>query len=245
MNAPRDPREESAGQWSLDSGGYRDFPRFAWAGVPAPSSRALNDKDRSLTPLSTLSAIALIHLLAIASPGPTLAVVMSYAAGGDRRSGLLVTLGVCLATICWASLAAAGLGTVLASFPKAYRALQLAGAAYLIWLGIRLLHSVLQAGAAHVPSGRRDPPGAGWSALRAGFLTNITNPKVVAYDASLFGVLIPSDAALWLFWAAAATALVVSAFWWSAVTLFFAIPAVAAGYVSRSSQHGPPIGVQK
>src|SRR5262245_65027903 len=123
---------------------------------------------------------------------------MSYAAGGDRRSGLLVTLGVCLATICWASLAAAGLGTVLASFPKAYRTLQLAGAAYLIWLGIRLLHSVLQAGASGVASSWWDPPGGGWSVLRAGFLTNITNPKVVAYYASLFGVLIPSDATLWL-----------------------------------------------
>jgi threonine efflux protein len=159
-----------------------------------------------------------------------LAVVTSYAAGGDRRSGFLVALGVCLATICWASLAAAGLGIAFATFPTAYRALQLAGAVYLIWLGIRLLRSVLPAGAASVPSASRDLPGAGWSALRVGFLTNITNPKVVAYYASLFGVLIPSDAALWLFWAAAATALVVSALWWSAVTLFFAIPAVAGGY---------------
>jgi threonine efflux protein len=152
-----------------------------------------------LTTLSTLSAIALIHLLAIASPGPTLAVVTSYAAG-DRRSGFLVTLGVCLATICWASLAAAGLATVFATFPTAYRALQLAGAAYLIWLGIKLLRSVLQVGVAGVPSASHELPSAGWGALRVGFLTNITNPKVVAYYASLFGVLIPSDAALWLFW---------------------------------------------
>lgn len=183
-----------------------------------------------MTPLSTLSTIALIHLLAIASPGPTLAVVTSYAAGGDRRSGFLVALGVCIATICWASLAAAGLGTVFVTFPASYRALQLAGAAYLIWLGIKLLRSVLQAGAADVPSALCDLPGVGWSALRAGFLTNITNPKVVAYYASLFGVMIPSDAPSWLFWAAAATAVVVSALWWSTVTLFFAIPAVAAGY---------------
>ena len=183
-----------------------------------------------MTPLSTLSAIALVHLLAIASPGPTLAVVTSYAAGGDRRSGFLVTLGVCLATICWASLAAAGLGTVFVTFPTAYRAVQLAGAAYLIWLGIKLLRSVLRAGAAGVSSALSDPPGVGWAALRAGFLTNITNPKVVAYYASLFGVMIPSDAPSWLFWAAAGTALVVSALWWSMVTLFFAIPAVAASY---------------
>jgi threonine efflux protein len=127
-----------------------------------------------LTPLSTLSAIALIHLLAIALPGPTLAVVTSYAAGGDRRSGFLVTLGVCLATICWASLAAAGLGTVFATFPTAYRALQLAGAAYLIWLGIKLLRSVLQVGVAGVPSASRELPSAGWA--RSASASSPTSP---------------------------------------------------------------------
>src|SRR5262245_23184923 len=79
-----------------------------------------------------------------------------------------------LATICWASLVAAGLGTVFATFPTAYRALQLAGAAYLIWLGVNLLRSVLQAGAAGVSSSSRHLPGTRWGALRAGFLTNIS-----------------------------------------------------------------------
>lgn len=128
-----------------------------------------------------LLGIAIVHLLAIASPVPTLAVVTSYSVGGDRRSGFLVTLGVCLATLTWASLAAGRLGTVFARFPTAYRALQLAGAACLIYLGAKLLIAALRPGPAAAVSGvGAAAPASGWHAVRAGFLTNITNPKVVA-----------------------------------------------------------------
>ncbi len=61
-------------------------------------------------------SIAAVHLLAIASPDPTLVVVTSHAIAGRRRAGSLVTLGVLLATATWASLAATGLGTLIAQF---------------------------------------------------------------------------------------------------------------------------------
>lgn len=181
-----------------------------------------------------LASIAAIHVLAIASPGPTFAVVMSYAVRGDRRAGLLLTVGVVLATLTWAFAAAAGIGTLLASFPVAYRGLQLAGAAYLVYLGAKLLVSTFrnkQAAAAHPVS----EPVSGAEAVRAGFITNITNPKVVAYYASLFGVMIPAGAPAWLFWAAVAVVVAVSAAWWIAVTLFFTVPAVSRAYLRAKS----------
>ena len=63
------------------------------------------------------------------------------------------------------------------------------------------------------------PTATGLRAVRAGFITNISNPKVVAYYASLFGVMIPHDAPAGVFVGAALTAIVVSAVWWVAVTL--------------------------
>ncbi len=184
--------------------------------------------------VAILAGIAAIHALAIASPGPTFAVVMSYAVKGDRRAGLLLTLGVVLATVTWAIAAAAGLGTLLASFPLAYRGLQIAGAAYLIYLGAKLLIAIIRdkgPAAAHAAS----EPVSGLEAIRAGFITNITNPKVVAYYASLFGVMIPAGAPSWLFWAAVAVVVAVSAAWWIAVTLFFTVPAVSRAYVGAKS----------
>ncbi len=176
-----------------------------------------------------LASIAAIHLLAIASPGPTFAVVMSYAVKGDRRAGLLLSLGVVLATLTWAFAAAAGLGTLLARFPLAYRGLQIAGAAYLIYLGAKLLIATFRdqpQAARHAAS----EPVSGREAIRAGFITNISNPKVIAYYASLFGVMIPADAPGWLFWAAVAIVVVVSAAWWVAVAIFFTIPTVSRAY---------------
>lgn len=176
--------------------------------------------------LGILAGIALIHLLAISSPGPTLFVVMGYANAGDRRASLMVVLGVVAATLTWATMAAAGLGTLLAATPWLAQAIQIAGGAYLAWLGFKMLRSALYGGAGPDLSDtrvRRVPP---LEALRAGYLTNISNPKVVAYYASLFGVMIPAGAPVPLFAGAVATAIIVSVAWWLAVALFFGLPPV-------------------
>ncbi|WP_210340382.1 LysE family translocator [Microvirga splendida] len=178
---------------------------------------------------TTLVSIAAVHLLAIASPGPTFVVVTSHAIDGRRGAGFLVTFGVLLATATWASLAAAGLGTLITQFTWLYLALRLAGAAYLIYMGVRMLLGVVRNFPVELRQESRSM--SGWRAVRAGFLTNISNPKVIAYYASLFGVVIPSDAPGAMFVASVATALLVSAAWWSFVTLFFALPLVRKGYV--------------
>lgn len=185
--------------------------------------------------VTILVGIAAVHLLAVASPGPTFVVVAGYAVAGDRRAGLLVTLGVLAATLTWASLAAAGLGAVIAQHGWLYAALRLAGAAYLVYLGARMLIGAARGAPAPAALAADARPAAGanasgWRAIRAGFLTNIANPKVVAYYASLFGVMVPPDAPGWLFPAAAGTALLVSAAWWGSVTLLFATAPVRRGY---------------
>ncbi len=180
--------------------------------------------------LTILLSIAVVHLLVLMSPGPTMAVIVTYATQGNRRAGFLVTVGVLLATLTWASCAALGLGTIFTRFPAAYRALQLAGAAYLIYLGVKMLVGWWRAKPGAAASATAQPRITDAAAIRAGFVTNITNPKVVAYYASLFGVMIPAEAPRWLFAAAAGTALTISALWWSGVTLFCAAPPVARAY---------------
>ncbi len=182
--------------------------------------------------VSILLGIALVHLLAISSPGPTFVVVMRYAAAGDRRSGLLVATGVCLATLTWASFAATGLGALVSRYPTAYAVLQYAGAAYLIYLGGKLILGFFRSGGtsaaetAAVPA----PPG-GWRAVAAGFLTNISNPKVIAYYTSLFGVMIPAGTSGGVFLGVVLTVLAVSAAWWSAVAVLFSAGAIHRGFL--------------
>jgi len=70
--------------------------------------------------------------------------VSSYSIGESRRRGLLVVSGVLLADLTWAVLAASGLGVLVLRYPAIYTVLQIAGAAYLIWLGAKMLIGVTQ-----------------------------------------------------------------------------------------------------
>jgi threonine efflux protein len=179
--------------------------------------------------LTVFASIAVIHLLAVASPGPTLVVVTSQAVTGSRQSGFLSVLGVVLATLLWSSAAAAGLGGLISQIGWLYLSLKIIGAAYLTWIGLGLLRSLFRRAPVALVADR--PLVTGWRAVRAGFLTTMSNPKVAAYYTSLFGVVIPVDAATSTFVGAVVTAALVSALWWSAVTLLFGFDAVRSAYV--------------
>lgn len=182
-----------------------------------------------MSSLAILGSIAGIHILAIASPGPTLAAVLSYALNGDRRAGFLLAGGVVLATIFWATATMMGLNRLLTDMPQLYRAMQLLGATYLMYLGAKIIFGKFRARtASHVTA--RAKPVTGWRAVQTGFLTNVTNPKVVAYYASLFGVLIPPTAPGWLFWAATLTVTAISAVWWVSATLLLTYSPVHNAY---------------
>jgi threonine efflux protein len=194
-----------------------------------------------MSPLSVFASIAVIHLLAIASPGPTLMVVMSQAVAGSRRSGFLAVLGVVLATLAWSAATAAGLGGLVAQVGWLYLTLKIIGAGYLAWLGLGLLKSLFRREAVALVADR--PLLSGWRAVRAGFVTTISNPKVAAYYTSLFGVVIPADAPTPVFAGAVGTAVLVSAVWWSAVTLLFGLDAVRNGYARLRRSMDAVMGV--
>ncbi|MCB1491431.1 MAG: LysE family transporter [Rhodobiaceae bacterium] len=173
-------------------------------------------------------AIAAVHFLAIASPGPTLMVVTSHVVSHGRRVGFMSIVGVMIATLFWSSTAALGLGGVIAQLGWLYVAMKAAGALYLAWMGAKLILSAVRGGSVTVTADR--PTATGLQAIRAGFVTNISNPKVVAYYASLFGVMIPAGAPHAMFAGAVATAVIVSGVWWIAVVLFFGLKPIRDGY---------------
>jgi threonine efflux protein len=175
--------------------------------------------------LSTLAGIAIIHFFAISSPGPTLFIVAGHASAPNRDASFFVVLGVVCATLIWSSFAAAGLGTLVNAVAWLPVTIRIAGGLYLAWFGFKMLRSAWTGrGAIDIEDATASV--APMAALRAGFVTNISNPKVIAYYVSLFGVMIPANASVPLYAAAVATAVFVSTVWWSTVALFFRLPAV-------------------
>src|SRR4051794_28370934 len=149
-------------------------------------------RSRRMNSTGILLSIAVVQFLGAASPGPTFMIVSSASIAGSRRLGLLAVCGVLLATMAWAVLAAIGLGVVIARYPAIYTALQVTGAAYLIWLGARMLITALRR--RESPANDQNRPMSARDAVRSGFLTNILNPKSMAYYSSIFVVMLPSDA---------------------------------------------------
>mgnify|MGYP000436146122 CR=1 FL=1 len=90
-------------------------------------------------------ALACAALLAI--PGPTVLLVVSYALGAGRRSGLATVPGVTLGDFTAMTVSLLGAGAVLATSATLFTVLKLAGAGYLVWLGIQLWRAPVSDGA--------------------------------------------------------------------------------------------------
>ena len=117
--------------------------------------------------------------LLIVVPGPTVLFVVGRALAHGRRTAVVTAAGNALGTLAVVACVAGGLGPVLESSSLLYNAVRLAGAAYLVWLGVRALRAA--AGARAEAPGPQSPgarPSAAWPALRAGALVGLTNPKV-------------------------------------------------------------------
>lgn len=139
---------------------------------------------------SLLAFTAAATLLTI-TPGLDTALVLRTAASEGPRRGLWSGLGVITGCMVWAASVAAGLGVLLVASRVGYAALRWAGAAYLLYVGFRMLrHPRVSFATAHglQPRGR--------SAFARGALTNLLNPKVGVFYVSFLPQFIPSDVAV-------------------------------------------------
>lgn len=144
-----------------------------------------------LSPLLAFTAAAAVLAL---TPGVDTAMVLRAATVEGARPAALAALGIALGCLIWGGAVALGLGALLHASAAAYTALKWAGAAYLLWLGLRLI--------LHPRRGLAEtglPPMAGLTALRRGFLTNILNPKVGVFYVTFLPQFIPqgADVAAW------------------------------------------------
>jgi threonine/homoserine/homoserine lactone efflux protein len=134
-----------------------------------------------------VATFALAAVLIILLPGPdTLVVVRSILRGGRRR-GMLTALGNLCGLTVWAAAAALGLAAVLRASEVGYDALRVAGAAYLVWLGLQAWRS--RGTVDSTPRGRGGVLGTGFL---AGLLTNLLNPKVGVFFVTFLPGFVPA-----------------------------------------------------
>ncbi|SHH93342.1 LysE family transporter [Ferrimonas marina] len=144
--------------------------------------------------LSLLSSLALIHLVALASPGPDFALVVQNASRHGRRIGLAIAMGISLAILLHAILAITGVSLLIRQIPALATGLQIAGGSYLLYLGYGALRGAwLSWHAGAQRSAAKAEEFTHWAAaLLKGFTTNLLNPKALVFFLSLITSLIPA-----------------------------------------------------
>ncbi|PMW99516.1 amino acid transporter [Pseudomonas sp. FW215-R2] len=142
--------------------------------------------------MSEWIAVITITLLACISPGPDFAMVSRNGLLLSRRAGVLTAMGIGLGVLVHVGYTLLGLGWVLQQTPWLFNALKLAGAGYLVYLGIKMLRSRPDVQPQNAP-----PPAlSDLAALRTGFLTNALNPKTSIFIVSLFMGVVRPDTGL-------------------------------------------------
>jgi RhtB (resistance to homoserine/threonine) family protein len=121
-----------------------------------------------------------ISVLLILIPGPDTAVVTKNALLGGRRSGVFAAIGVSIGLTIWTVAAALGIAALLKASAVAFLVLKLAGAVYLIWIGVQMLRARDFLVDAPAQQGRT----GGRAALRQGLLSDLGNPKIAVFFTS-------------------------------------------------------------
>jgi threonine/homoserine/homoserine lactone efflux protein len=111
------------------------------------------------------------------TPGQDTFYILGSSIVQGRRIGVASALGICSGCIVHTLAAAAGLSAILATSAAAFVVVKLAGAAYLIYLGVRFILAREHTIGSPAPV----PAGHAWKAYRQGIVTNVLNPKVALF----------------------------------------------------------------
>jgi threonine/homoserine/homoserine lactone efflux protein len=127
-------------------------------------------------PFETWAAFAAASAVLLVIPGPTILLVVSYALGQGWRTALPMAVGVALGDFTAMTLSLLGIGALLAASATVFTLLKLAGAAYLIFLGVKLF----RAGGTLRAEPRTDAASTAKMAAHAWLVTAL-NPKSITF----------------------------------------------------------------
>ena len=144
--------------------------------------------------LGVLPAFLLAVLLIAASPGPAMALILRRAALRGLRGAVPTVLGLEAGLYVWALAAAAGFAALVAASEIAYLVLRIAGAAFLVVLGVRAWRAAwLQRRGAEVPEPLAVSPARGWAAFGEGVVVMLANPKAAVFMIAFYPQFVPAD----------------------------------------------------
>ncbi|QBF81574.1 LysE family translocator [Shewanella maritima] len=156
-----------------------------------------------------LISLAIVHFIALMSPGPDFAIIVKLATQQQRSVALSCAFGIALAILAHTLLSLMGISLMIRQSEIAYSIVQFVGISYLAWMGVGALKAAISQIKANKvqkqlrqntldSSGEIDDepqtaPLSNFQGFRIGLLTNMLNPKALIFFITLFTVMVPVE----------------------------------------------------
>ncbi len=173
----------------------------------------------------SFGAFGVIALLAAMSPGPDFLVVTKNSISHSRSIGAYTALGVGLGNVVHVSYSVLGIGLIIASSVVAFSVVKMAGAMYLVYLGVRLIAEKSEGSMTRF-SGERGSK-TRREAFREGFLTNVLNPKATLFFVSMFSQFLSPDLSIGIRALFGLEAVIIVAAWFFVLAFILTYPMVS------------------
>lgn len=173
--------------------------------------------------------VVTVSFLAMVSPGPDFFLVVKNSLSYPRSYALMTTVGIISAVVVHMFYCVAGIAVIITTTPWLFTLLRYAGAAYLIWIGIKALFAK-SSGTTYVQANEQQIQISHYKAFMQGFLCNLLNPKATLFFLAVFTQVLAIDSLfldkLWV----ATIIWVEAAIWWPLVVFIFQSSAIQRRY---------------
>ena len=173
--------------------------------------------------------VALVHIVALMSPGPDFFFVSQTAVSRSRKEAMMGVLGITAGVMVWAGVALLGLNLILAKMAWLHSIIMVGGGLYLCWMGYQMLRGALKKDVATPDAPSIELASSGRSFMK-GLLTNLANPKAIIYFGSVFSLFVGDSVGASARWGIFALIALETFAWFTVVASLFALPAMRRGY---------------
>ncbi|KGB07661.1 MULTISPECIES: threonine export protein RhtC [Leclercia] len=173
--------------------------------------------------------VALVHIVALMSPGPDFFFVSQTAVSRSRKEAMMGVLGITMGVMVWAAVALLGLNLILAKMAWLHNIIMVGGGLYLCWMGYQMLRGALKKEVA-TPQEPKVELATGGRSFMKGLLTNLANPKAIIYFGSVFSLFVGDSVGAGARWGIFLLIVVETFAWFTLVASLFALPAMRRGY---------------
>ena len=179
--------------------------------------------------VDTLILVITISCLGMISPGPDFFLVLKNSLSYNRKIALMTCLGVISAIAIHMSYCVAGIAVLITATPWIYNALRYAGAAYLLWIGVKALLAK-SSGTAYVSKQALELNVTAKAAFMQGLLCNLLNPKATLFFLAIFTQLLNASSTMVDKLVVAFIIWLEAAIWWPMVVFVFQTQIVQRRY---------------